>query len=576
MRQAEIAHTRFPSTLGIISTLLLVLFGLKVMLMYLLPQVLPVGNPLLENLIDAGSLTILFTPLLHHFIFKPFRKIAAVQSSLAETIMAQLVDGVVVLDSTLAIRSLNGAAERMFGYPGAEAAGKGIDQILGGALAGLAGPGQLPPAPGPGGPVREVSALRRDGSTLSVELSLSPLQLGTESLWLVIVRDLTEQRNLEHQLRHAQKMEALGALAGGVAHDFNNILTVIMGFCTISASMLEQQSPLRHNLDQIMAASERALTLTGSLLAYSRKQPMNFKPLELNGRIRQTEKFLARLIGEEIELVSRLSTENLTVMADGGQLEQVLMNLAANARDAMSRQGCLAIESRRIEIDEEFVRLHGYGKPGSFALVSVSDTGTGMDQSTREKIFEPFFTTKETGQGTGLGLSIVYGIVKQHQGYINVYSEPGKGTSIHIYLPVIEATETRESFLLRQVRGGSETLLLAEDDPGVRVLVKSVLEGSGYRVIEACDGEDAAAKFRDYQAEVELLLLDVVMPRKNGREAWQEISAIRPGIKALFISGYAADIVSRNGLIDSGVQLVMKPLLPNQLLARIREVLDQG
>ncbi|HJV35709.1 ATP-binding protein, partial [Geomonas sp.] len=262
-------------------------------------------------------------------------------------------------------------------------------------------------------------------------------------------------------------------------------------------------------------------------------------------------------------------------LADGGQLEQVLMNLATNARDAMAGKGCLAIDIRRIEIEEEFVRLHGYGAPGSFALITVSDTGAGMEQSVREKIFEPFFTTKETGHGTGLGLSIVYGIVKQHQGYINVYSEPGKGTSFRIYLPLIDAVEVTSALSLRQAGGGSETLLLAEDDPGVRALVRSVLVGAGYRVIEACDGEEAAAGFRDHLREVDLLVLDVVMPKKNGKESFEEISALRPGVKALFISGYPPDIVSRNGLIDSGVHLLMKPLLPNQLLAKVREMLDQ-
>ncbi|HJV37176.1 PAS domain S-box protein, partial [Geomonas sp.] len=496
---------------GTIPILLLVLFGIEIMLMYLLPLLLPVGNPLLENLADAGLLTILFTPVLYRFIFRPFREIADVQNSLAETIMAQLVDGVVVLDGKLAIRSLNGAAERMFGYAGSEAAGKGIGEVLGNALEGLGEPGQAPLPPWPGESVREVEAIRCDGSRLAVELSVSPLRLGGEWLWLAMVRDvsarkqdhlrlketlsllgatieatadgiivkdlkgklvicnrrfaemwrlpphlletgndqlmrafvaeqlkepgefleltekeylgteretrdwlsfkdgriferysspqvvddrivgrvicfkdLTEQRHLELQLRHAQKMEALGALAGGVAHDFNNILTVIMGFCTITASALEEQSPLRRNLEQIMAASERALTLTASLLTYSRKQPMHLKPVELNGRVRQTERFLARLIGAGIELVTTLCPEQLTVLADGGQLEQVLMNLATNARDAMAGKGCLAIETRRIEIEEEFVRLHGYGQPGTFALLTVSDTGAGMEQAVRE------------------------------------------------------------------------------------------------------------------------------------------------------------------------------------------------
>ncbi|GFO55696.1 hypothetical protein GMSM_27030 [Geomonas sp. Red276] len=403
----------------------------------------------------------------------------------------------------------------------------------------------------------------------------APQVIGEEIVGRVICyRDITEQNALEQQLRHAQKMEALGTLAGGMAHDFNNILTVVMGFARLIAMDLPKEHPLRHPVDQIMNASERALALTGSLLAYSRKQPMTPLPMRLNDRLRITQKFLARLIGEHIELITRFSTEELTVMADGNQLDQVLMNLAANARDAMGGKGCLVIGTRRLEIGEDFVRLHGYGKAGSFALLSVSDTGAGMDEATREKIFEPFFTTKPSGQGTGLGLSIVYGIVKQHQGYITVYSEPGQGTTFNIYLPLVDFVPVADAVERREAPGGSETILVAEDDPGVRTLLRSVLTGAGYRVFEAENGAEAVERFREHREEIDLLILDVVMPGKNGREALEEIRKVAPGTGALFISGYTADIVDRNGLVESGTELVMKPLLPDQLLATVRERLD--
>jgi CheY-like chemotaxis protein len=285
------------------------------------------------------------------------------------------------------------------------------------------------------------------------------------------------------------------------------------------------------------------------------------------------QKFLERLIGEQIELVTRLEREKLTVLADTGQLEQVLMNLAANARDAMGRKGSLIIGTGRLRIDAEFVRLHGYGRPGDFALLTVSDTGMGMSEQTREKIFEPFFTTKELGQGTGLGLSIVYGIVNQHEGYINVYSEPGHGTTFNIYLPLCADPQQPASDPPPQVLGGSETILLAEDDQNVRALIRSVLSAQGYRVIEAADGAEAVQKFADRCDHIDLLILDVVMPRKNGQETYQEICALRPGMKAIFISGYTADIIDKNGLADQGLHLVTKPLLPSQLLAKVREVL---
>lgn len=701
MDELNISQLRLPSRGRIIAILLLALFCLELLLMYAVPHLLPVGNKFLGPFCDAALLALLFSPVLYCCILKPFQDVAAMQKSLTEKVLANVVDGVLLFDELLVLQSCNSTAERLFGYAASDIIGEDVRTILRDleASAASGGGGRIDRCQV--GSMLECTAARKDGTKFPVELSLSQLQLGERWMWLGIIRDisarkeaddimkqtlsllsatleasadgimvrdlagktiisnqrfsdiwnlpghvlgtrddkllrdyvhqqlqdpeqfmaltekqyidaeqqsydtvrfkdgrvferfaapqvidekivgrvvcyrdLTEQKNLEHQLRHAQKMEALGTLAGGVAHDFNNILTVIMGFCNLTCMRLEKDSPLRPNLDQIMTASERALTLTNSLLAYSRKQTMNPKPMDLNATVLNTEKFLARLIGEGIELVTKLSGEKVTVLGDSGQIEQVLTNLAANARDAMESRGCLIIGTRKITIDQDFIRLHGYGKAGSFALISVSDTGSGMDEKIRGKIFEPFFTTKEVGYGTGLGLSIVYGIVKQHDGYINVYSEPGKGTTFNIYLPLVDGTQQAASVEQQQIPGGTETILLAEDDAGVRALVNSVLSGSGYQVIEACDGEEAVRKFRENREEIDLLVMDVVMPKKNGKETFLEISALKPGTKAIFISGYTADIIDKNGLIDAGLHLINKPLLPNQLLAKVRELLD--
>jgi len=703
MNNNKTTNLSFPSPVRTISILLLTLFCLEIVIMYALPYLVPIGNVYLENFVDATLLTLLFTPALYHLVFKPFQKIAAQQKSLTENVLASVVDGVITFDQSLAIRSCNGAAERIFCYGAAEMIGRDLNLILGASgLAELSGvEAAKRQSRGETRTSLECSGRRKDGSPVSLELSLSQVEMAGSWIWLgifrdicsrkkseaeikqtlsllhatlestaegIIVRDLTgrsvisnrrfaemwrippsvlashdvkvirsyvlnqlkdpqgfqalteeqrhnpekeysdtlafldgrvferiatpqviercvvgqviccrditEQTNLEHQLRHAQKMEALGTLASGVAHDFNNILTVIMGYCNLSAVQLDQGSPLRQNLNQIMAASERAATLTGSLLAYGRKQAINPQPLELNWSVLQMDRFLTRLIGEQIELVTKLCDGKITILADSGQFEQVLMNLATNARDAMERSGCLSIVTGRITIDQDFIRLHGYGKPGNYAMLSVSDTGSGMDETTRDKIFEPFFTTKPQGQGTGLGLSIVYGIVKQHGGYINVYSEPGHGTTFNIYLPLCSEVQAEPAREKRLLHGGTETILLAEDDAGVRALVSSVLTAQGYRVIEACDGEDALDKFTRNRENIELLILDVIMPQKNGKETFLEIGALKPGTKAIFISGYTADIIEKNGLIERGLHLLSKPLLPNRLLAKVREVLE--
>jgi PAS domain S-box-containing protein len=387
--------------------------------------------------------------------------------------------------------------------------------------------------------------------------------------------DVSERKRLEDQLRLSQKMESIGTLAGGIAHDFNNILTAIIGYGSLLQMKMEEGDPLRYNVEQILSSANRAALLTQGLLAYSRKQVLNPQPVSVNAILKKVELLLTRLIGEDIELKTMLTDKDVTVLADAGQLEQVLMNLATNARDAMPDGGYLFIETERIDFSGESATAHEFGKPGTYALITVTDSGTGMDEKTRQRIFEPFFTTKEVGKGTGLGLAMAYGIVKQHNGTITVYSEEGRGTTFKIYLPVVQTVAPQEHPLeLPPIQGGVETVLVAEDDEIVRTFTRHVLEQFGYTVIEAEDGEDAVNKFMENRDRIKLLLLDVIMPKKNGREVYAKIKIFRPDIKALFLSGYTAEIMHQKGLLEQGVNFIMKPVPVNELLRKLRAILD--
>jgi PAS domain S-box-containing protein len=382
-----------------------------------------------------------------------------------------------------------------------------------------------------------------------------------------------EKANLEAQLLQAQKMEAIGQLAGGVAHDFNNILTTIIGYGDLLRMKMEKDSPLRVYVDQILSSSQRAAQVTHSLLAFSRKQVIELKPYRVNTIIRGIERLLTRLLTEDIELGLTLPEIDLTILADITQIEQVLINLATNARDAMPRGGRLAVSVEHIEMNEIFVKAHGYGEPGYYACICVSDTGNGMNEEVLQKIFNPFFTTKEVGKGTGLGLSIVYGIIKQHNGYIGVTSERGKGTTFCVYLPIVKARVERPKQPPLFVRGGNETLLIAEDDVEVRTLIKDVLENAGYNVIEAKDGEEAVSRFSENKETINLLISDVVMPKKNGKEVYLAVKKIKP-MKVLFISGHTADVVIDKGVYGKTFNYISKPVSPSDLLKKVREVLE--
>lgn len=389
-----------------------------------------------------------------------------------------------------------------------------------------------------------------------------------------IFSDITEHRKLEDQLRHSQKLEAIGQLVGGIAHDFNNMLTAIIGFAGILRMKMKKDDPLTVNVEQIIEAAERGVSMTQSLLVFGRKQAIHLMSVNLSEIIEKVDRLLSRLIGEDIELRVMTAKKGLAVMADTVQIEQVLINLATNARDAMPDGGTLTIETDRENVDKEFVNVHGYGEPGEYAVISVSDTGVGMDEETKRRIFEPFFTTKEVGKGTGLGLSIVYGIVKQHNGYINVYSEVGKGTTFRIYLPLVKRkAEEKKAPEAPAPIVGSETVLVAEDDATVRKLSKTLLETFGYKVIEAVDGEDAVQKFTENKDMIHLLILDVMMPRKNGMEAYNRIREMSPNIKVLFMSGYTAEVIKARRMVGEGMEFVSKPISPTEFLKKVREVL---
>jgi len=389
--------------------------------------------------------------------------------------------------------------------------------------------------------------------------------------------DITERRSLELQLRHSQKMEAIGQLAGGVAHDFNNILTVIIGYCSLMKRQMGEDNPQQLRINQVLAAAERASSLTRSLLVFSRKEAINPQKANLNDIVSNMGKFIRRIIGEDILLRIDLNEEPLRVNVDTGQIEQVLMNLSTNARDAMEKGGTLIITTSSQELDFAFIQAHGYGTLGKYALITVSDTGKGMGEKTRKRIFEPFFTTKESGKGTGLGLSIVYGVVKQHGGFINVYSEPANGTVFRIYLPLImKKTAAGEAKpVLPLPSGGTETILVADDDASVRELVRSLLSEFGYKVIVAADGQEVVDKFALNRDRIELVIMDIIMPKKIGREAHDEIRRLNPHINILYISGYTADIIALRGDIEEGTDVIAKPLQPVHLLQKIREILDR-
>ncbi|MGA2421248.1 MAG: ATP-binding protein, partial [Candidatus Acidiferrum sp.] len=423
----------------------------------------------------------------------------------------------------------------------------------------------------------ETVRAKKDGTHIHVSLTLSSIKNSEGQVVGVstVARDVTDSKNLEEMLRQSQKMEAVGQLAGGVAHDFNNLLGVILGYTGLILDRLRPDDPNRKGIEEIQKAGDRAALLTHQLLAFSRKQVLRPKVLDLNTVVAGTEKLLQRLIGEHIELAVMLSPALGPVKADAGKLEQVIMNLAVNARDAMPPGGRLTIETSNVEVDEEYASLNPAARPGPHVMLSVSDTGCGMDAATKDRIFEPFFTTKEFGKGTGLGLSTVYGIVKQSGGSIWVYSEVGVGTTFKIYLPRVGETLeiASENDQQEKLEGGSLTILVVEDEAALLQVTRQSLEAVGYVILAAHSPQEAIRISQTHLGPIHLMVTDVIMPGMNGSQLATQLSAPRPEMKVLYVSGYTDDAIVRHGVLDPGLAFLQKPFSPRSLARKVGEVL---
>jgi two-component system cell cycle sensor histidine kinase/response regulator CckA len=474
-------------------------------------------------------------------------------------------------------KSINAAAERVTGYTRDEALRMNITQTV--------PPEQLETVrqmiarklAGDRMTAYELEIIAKDGRWIPVEVNTTLIiQDGVAVGIQGIARNVTERKKLEQQLRQAQKMEAIGLLAGGVAHDFNNLLTAIIGYSDLTIRRLEDHDPLRRNLEEIRRAGNFAASLTRQLLAFSRKQILQPRVLDLNSVVAEMGRMLRRLIGEEIELRTVLRPDLGRIKADPGQIEQVIMNLAINARDAMPHGGKLAIETQAVTFTEELADQPFAVSAGSYVKLLVTDSGIGMDKETVARIFEPFFTTKESGKGTGLGLSTVYGIIKQSGGYIVVQSEIGQGTTFAVYLPQVEAEseEYKLSTAIQDHLQGNETVLLVEDQATVRRTVRKILETYGYQVLEARNGGAALLLCERYEKPIDLLLTDVVMPEMSGRELADRLASQHAETKVLYMSGYTDDVIVHHGVLDEGMAFIQKPFAADVLARKVRDVLD--
>ncbi|HKW98792.1 MAG TPA: ATP-binding protein [Bryobacteraceae bacterium] len=501
------------------------------------------------------------------------KTVVALLESAAQALLGADREGRIVL--------ANARAEEMFGYTIDELRGAAIEVLLPDSLRKAHSDHRAEyfahPRVRPMGIGMDLLARRKDGSEFPVEISLSYVQTDEGLFAIAFVSDISHRKQLEDQLIQARKMEAIGRLAGGVAHDFNNMLTIVSGYSRMIADRLPAGDPLRAYSEEVLKAADRASALTSQLLAFSRRQITKPRVIDTNVLLSNIEKMLHRLIGEDIELKFSLEPAVAHIKVDPGQLEQVIFNLAANSRDALPRGGRITIETKGVRLDSAYAQTHLDVKPGNYVMIAVTDNGEGMDEVTRRRIFEPFFTTKAQGKGTGLGLATAFGIVKQAGGDIWVYSEPGKGTTFKLYFPAASDSPVEQPVPApaRTAYRGNETILVVEDDDSVRDLMITMLQGLGYHVLSAGSVDEAIAVRGDHPGKIALLVTDVVMPEKGGKQLADALSLATPDLKILYLSGYTEGTVMRHGVLDPGVDFLAKPFNQEDLGKKVREVLDK-
>lgn len=533
---------------------------------------------------DAGPLLL----AVHRALRERAEEMERLQQEAANRTVQAIVDSapdaMVLVTAACAITWLNAQAERLFGYRRDELLGKSVKLLFPRGLcdaqegAGEAAFGE----PGRGMPL-ELNGIAKDGREISVELGASRVDSLEGTQYCLAIRDMTARRELEEALRRSQeerrqsqKLEAVGQLAGGIAHEFNNLLQAITGYTGYAMEGLPTEDQRYQDLQQVRTAADRAAMLTRQLLGFSRQQMLERRHVDPNGAIADLAKMLGTVIGDHIELDLTLGENVSTVSADPGALQQILLNLCLNARDAMSSGGKLLIRTQDLLMRRAFDAWETDIPPGRYAVVSVTDTGSGMTPEVKARIFEPFFTTKEVGQGTGLGLATVYGIVQQHEGIIHVYSEPDRGSTFKIYLPAVDVAAHADSDRQKAAApGGTETILLAEDEPLVRDLAARVLREAGYRVLDASDGEQALAVYQENREHVSLLMLDAVMPGLTGHEVYDRVRAEDPDARFIFCTGYDPETARSSFMKQENLRVVQKPFDPDALLGTVREVLDQ-